>query len=405
MARRFSVELDYVLSILRRKPRTIDECDFLITYLNSLSDFRKYLTDKSREISRKIVSCMHLEIYQKNAVLFHKGEPSDKFYILLWGCLEAVNIEKDGSIITFGSVYPGKQIGERGLVRKQPRSLTIKAKECSYMLVLSSEDFLDYLGEDAYIQLERKLKFIEKYFPKINNVTHVQKERIAFSLGYEEYKRNSVILEKDELNDVLYFIWEGEVSLNYSSEPSSRVVTLVSGNCFGEEGALANRANYYNVIVLSERALIYSIKRTDLKIVPEDTKEVWRNNFNLKERGRRLLMNHKIDRIKTSSADVIAHTDVSFYPQASRYAQRRLKEINIRSFAVSTSRRMSDLTYKDIQKVMNTSRDSKSHHFGKSPEKMCNSSFDSTNPIRFTPNPMMRTKKFQKTQLKRIQVY
>ena len=403
MTKRFSIDLEYVLSIFHRKVRTIDECDFLITYLSSLPDFKKYLTNKSRDISRKIISCMQLEIHPKNAVLFHKGALSDKFYILLWGSLEALHTDKDGYIIPYGSVYPGKQVGERGLVRKQPRSLTIKAKEISYTLVLNSEDFTKYLGQDANIQLERKLEIIDMYFPKIYSVSQLQKERIAFSMGYDEYKKNSVILEKDELNDALYFIWEGEVSLNYSSEASGRVVTLVSGNCFGEEGALANRNNYYQVVVLSEKALIYSIKRTDLKIVPEDTKEAWRNNFNLKEKGRRLLIQHRLDRMRTGSIDICTQTDVSIYPQASRYAQRRLKEINIRSLAIS-SKRMSDLTCIDIQQVMNTSRDSKSRNSRRRSEKVCSRSFDSSTPIRCTPSPLMLIQKLKKTQPKRIKV-
>jgi CRP-like cAMP-binding protein len=402
MVRRYSIELEPVITTLQRKTKSTDELDFLITYLNSLPDFRKYLTDKNRDVCRSIVSSMHLEFYQRNSVVFHKGEPSDKFYILLWGCLEAVNVEKNGSLMHFGSVYPGKQVGERGLVRRQPRSLTIRAKEDSYMLALSGDDFQKYLAEDAYVQLERKLQFIEKYFPKINNVTSVHRERIAFNLGYEEYKRNSVLLEKDEMNDTLYFIWEGEVSLNYSTELSARVVTLGPGNCFGEEGALTHKPNYYNVIVLSERALVYSIKRADLKIIPEDTREVWRNNFYLKEKGRRLLMHSTIERMKTEKKDSIMQTDVSIYPQASRYAQRRLKEINLRYSAVSNNRRFNEALSNDGQRALSSSRESKSRKERRLTEHALHTSFDFSSPERKTASPMLRFKKLYRLPGKRI---
>jgi len=50
-------------------------------------------------------------------VIFEKGGPSDKYYIVLKGMIEVYNIVKNNSWVFLGKIGPGKHIGERGLLR------------------------------------------------------------------------------------------------------------------------------------------------------------------------------------------------------------------------------------------------------------------------------------------------
>lgn len=326
-------DLEVVIEILSRGYRNAEELEHLTSYLMIFSDYRKYVSNITRTAKLNLARVMYVEFCAKDSFIFHKGDASDKFYIVLFGAVDAYNQEKDGSLTYVGTLHQGKQIGERGLVRSQPRSLTMIANEDTYLLTLNAEDFLAYLSSDVFKLMERKLHFIEKYFPNVRKYTYVQKERIAYSMSLEDYKRGHHVMIKGRSNENLYFISEGELalSLEFDDKVTANVVKLGPGNCFGEETVLLGRRNFYNVVVISERALLYVMRRSDVyNVMPDEVLDTWKINFELKEKGRRMLIDSTRVRLKNYSPEAKSTTENKYFPQASSYAKRRLNEFTTR---------------------------------------------------------------------------
>lgn len=343
-------DLEAVVEILSRRYRNSEELEHLTSYLMILSDYRKYVSNITRTAKLNLAKVLYVEFFSQDSLIFHKGDVSDKFYIVLFGAVDAYNQEKDGSLTYFGTLYQGKQIGERGLVRSQPRSLTMIAKENTYLLTLNSEDFFTYLSNDVFKLLERKLHFIEKYFPNVRKYTYVQKERIAYSMSLEDFKRGQCVIIKGRSNENLYFISEGELalSLEFDDKITANVVKLGPGNCFGEETVLLGRRNFYNVVVLSERALLYVMRRSDIyNVMPEEVIDTWKINFELKEKGRRILIDSTRIRLKNNSPDMKSTTENKYFPQASNYAKRRLNEFKTRLKANSANTSHNSTVYRN----------------------------------------------------------
>ena len=336
MAKKLTNDLENIIELLYRKTRSPDELEYLISYLMFLADFRKYASNTTKSSRKKLSKALYVEHYLKDQIIFRKGDSSDKFYIIIFGAVDAYNQDKDGTLAYFGTLYPGKQIGERGLVRSQPRSLTMITKEDTYLLTLNAEDFIVLLSKDVFKLLERKLHFIEKFFPNVRKYTYVKKERIAYSMSLEDFKRSQHVIIKGSSNEFLYFISEGELalSLEFGDKITANVVKLGPGNCFGEECVLMGMRSYYNVVVLSERALLYVIRRNDVyNVLPEEVIDTWKTNFELKEKGRRMLIDSTRMRLRNSSPDIRTPSENKYFPQASSYAKKRLNEINIRGKA------------------------------------------------------------------------
>ena len=326
-------DLEVVVEILSRGYRNAEELEHLASYLMIFADYRKYVSNIPRTEKMNLAKVMYVEFFPTDSFIFHKGDVSDKFYIVIFGAVDAYNKEKDGSLTYFGTIDQGKQIGERGLVRSQPRSLTMIAKEDTYLLTISSEDFLAYLGKEVFVIMQRKLHFIEKYFPNVRKYTYVQKERIAYSMSPEDFKRGQHVMIKGRSNEYLYFISEGELalSLEFDDKVTANVVKLGPGNCFGEETVLLGRRNFYNVVVLSERTLLYVIRRSDIyNAIPDEVLEKLKINFELKEKGRRMLIDSTRIRLKNYSPEMKSTTESKYFPQASTYAKRRLNEFRTR---------------------------------------------------------------------------
>jgi CRP-like cAMP-binding protein len=69
---------------------------------------------------------MDLWVVSEEFVLFNKGDPSDAFYIILKGAVEAFNFNMDGSERMVNRFGVGRAFGERGLIKQAPRSLSVR---------------------------------------------------------------------------------------------------------------------------------------------------------------------------------------------------------------------------------------------------------------------------------------
>ncbi len=81
--------------------------------------------------------------FEAGQFVFHKGEPGDRFYVIERG---RVGVYLDESAPAVATLGPGDHFGEGALLRKAPRSASIKAEEPLDVLVMEKSSFAQLTG-------------------------------------------------------------------------------------------------------------------------------------------------------------------------------------------------------------------------------------------------------------------
>ncbi len=81
-----------------------------------------------------IMSTGMSEAAAKGTVIFSKGSPGTKMYVILEGEVEIIHNDK-----VIGTLGKGEMFGEMGLLSRKPRSATVVAKEASSFFILTEE--------------------------------------------------------------------------------------------------------------------------------------------------------------------------------------------------------------------------------------------------------------------------
>lgn len=319
--------LTNIISTFALTPKAYSDLETLNHFLGQFEDMRRYLDHYNLEVRFKIIESFTVQKFNPGETIFRKGDPSSSYYFILDGQIEAYNEERDGSSKLLGMVGKGKPLGEIGILRNQPRSLTCIAKTSGYFLVLSSEDFLNLLASHMVTLLEQKIKFIEQYFPNVKKLTTVQKQRIAYAMGSFSMSRGQVLSTVGENVQVLYFIREGECIVNLTSTGSGKhmVLKLAPGNLVGEECIFFGSSLKFSISVSSEYAQIYSLPKQDIYfLLPPETIDNWKKNFRAKDFCRKKLIEGLS---QTSLSSTKLTQSYSNYKQATFYASKRLDTI------------------------------------------------------------------------------
>ena len=90
--------------------------------------------------------------FPDNTVLFYKGDKADMFYIILSGEVNAILIDEAGNEKIINTLSVGRSFGERALINKMPRSLTVKTTIASTFITVDRVDFKQILERDVNAQ-------------------------------------------------------------------------------------------------------------------------------------------------------------------------------------------------------------------------------------------------------------
>ena len=331
-------DLKYAIEILAQEPdrRSQSDLEFLAMFLLFLEDFRKYIIKLNNVLKYQLCRRLTIESYQKDDLIFNKGDPSDKYYIILRGSVNAINVDSDGAETIIGKVGPGKQLGERGVIKNLPRNLKISAAEKALLLALSGTDFKTILGDYVRQFLDQKVQFLITYVPYVVKYSSAHRERAAYAMNMEYFKRGDKIIQEGGTCEVLYFVYEGEcVICTKDRNKDQHLSKLTTGMCFGEECVLLGRSAIWTVVDFSEYTAVLTIKRYDLMTsFPPESVESLKESFNLKIRGREFLRHSKSNSLQLDDSSAITQkisdSGVRFFPLASNYARKRLYEFAIR---------------------------------------------------------------------------
>jgi CRP-like cAMP-binding protein len=106
------------------------------------------------------------EAYKAGEVLFHEGDPGDKFYIVESGQL-VVTRSVNGQTIELSQRGPGDYFGEIALLQNRPRTATISCMEETAVLSLEAEYFHEMVSKNMQLSqvvsrtVTRRLSFVE----------------------------------------------------------------------------------------------------------------------------------------------------------------------------------------------------------------------------------------------------
>lgn len=369
----FDPELVRALEILVTSYRSSADIEYLVEFIKTLEDLRNYIQYLNTNLHYQLCREFTVELFRQDEIVFNKGDFSDKLYIILAGRLEMLNIGDSGEFILIALLGPGKMIGERGLARNLPRSLSARARENTLLLTLNCKSFKEIMLASVQANLEEKLRLLDMCIPGIKKYSMQQRERIVYDMEKLIHHRGDVIIKEGSLQDYLYMIQEGTCIISSGSYSARKIITRVGMNSiFGEEGVFFANKSKFTVTVSSEYLNIYRIRKHNvMNLIPDDCIRALQLAYRKKEEGRIILVSiHN----SPDNSDCEENTKIGFL-KASPHARKRLKEITERTerlksrsnnydmkrtYTKETLEMLRTVTEKRLNKYLESSKNTKS---------------------------------------------
>jgi CRP-like cAMP-binding protein len=328
-----------LINTLRSRQRNLDELQLILDFLMSIEALENILDGMSSAEKNHLCRVCHLAAYEQGQVIFNKGEKSDRYFVIITGVVECVNIAKDETVLYGTTLTSLQTLGEKGIMTDHPRSLTVRTLTTTYLLCITAKDFKTYLERGILARFEARLNFVDSNIPAISAYTTAQKMNIVYALLKLTFKRNYLVLPPFAASELLYFVIEGECVLTVSRKGfEKKFVKLARGACFGDESVLINRRSEYGVRVTSEFADFFVLKKNDIAIVfLEETLAQLRKNCDIKLASRSLLT--RLSSSKPSLPTIQGLSSAKRFPLASLQARKSLmKAVNRSCINLANSR-------------------------------------------------------------------
>ena len=270
------------LEIIQTRHFTAENVDLISHCLCYFESFKKDLAAVPKTVRKLIFSCFSVAKYAPGETVCKEGELLDKVVLLVAGTLSV----KHTHALRGSVAMPGTTLGVL-LPFKTPAQVSAVARTPCTCVTLAVQDYKACLQDDAWEAFEKKLKMMRDCFPVLEKYPLTTKEKIAEAIQLAEYPKGTCLVKAGEPQDLLYVVTQGELAVGISTVYGKHsIARLGPGTVIGEESCLLTKAPGYTVKVASDWASVYFLKKHDLALVPEETKEQWRLNFFLKQRSR-----------------------------------------------------------------------------------------------------------------------
>jgi putative peptide zinc metalloprotease protein len=221
------------------------------------------------EQSRVFFSRLKEERRKTGETIIKQGEEGDKFYIIKAGQVE-VTIRKEGGVTeTAARLSRGDYFGEIALIKKVPRTATIKALSDCSLLTLERADFELLMAQkvDLGPKIDRLLEnrgFLVK-LPLFSEFAPAQVAMAASRLVPQRFQTGQPVIVQGEMGDSFYIIKEGRFEVWVDKEgQKNRVATLGPGEYFGEIALLLDMPRTASVVAQGE-GLVLQLHKDDFK--------------------------------------------------------------------------------------------------------------------------------------------
>ncbi|HEX4878386.1 MAG TPA: cyclic nucleotide-binding domain-containing protein, partial [Limnobacter sp.] len=115
--------------------------------------------------AHKLIELARLVPLQRGDTLFHQGDASHQFYLILQGQLRGQRMRPDGQMDLTLAFFPGEMIGELGFFDHSPRTLSISAKRDSVLLAID-HDALARFGEHGHAVYQHLIRVLVSRFKR-----------------------------------------------------------------------------------------------------------------------------------------------------------------------------------------------------------------------------------------------
>lgn len=226
--------------------------------------------NKSLEIISSIISALKKKIYEKDVILFKKGNEGAEFFIIKNGKI-LINTEYGDKYLKDGDTF-----GELALIQNGKRTATAVAIERSELFVLNGVTFREILKKINEIDLNEKLNLLKSnaLFSLLGN----NKLKAISSIMINcIFKGGETILYKNDLGDSIYIIKSGEVQCLDKDEDNKfkKIRHLKAKDYFGEGSVLFDMKRTLSIKVLEPGMECYQISRYNLEgILGHDFKQI-----------------------------------------------------------------------------------------------------------------------------------
>ena len=251
-----------IIRILEKQALSIEDINKLVNFINSIEGLSPYLSSASFLSLDEIAEHLILNIYRNRQIIFHKGEHSDKLFIIVKGHVVLYDADNNQQFVLVNTLHTGSILGERGLIRNLPRSLTAVAKKTTILISLDVLRFRSIIESQLTTNIEEKIDFIDKKFPKASGLKSYDKEKLAFCINIKQYKKDDIIIEENKISDYLMFIFSGECILIKTIGFSRIKVSCIGSGCLiAEECIFLNKPSQFTYKASSKNVKLYFIKK------------------------------------------------------------------------------------------------------------------------------------------------
>ena len=165
----------------------------LLYFLLNTQDFKQYIYI-NRFSYENLINSFRLGKYvvlKKDTILFKQGDKTDKFYLVLSGCIGFILTTYEDNILKtnpysreVNSIRVGAYFGEWGLIYKITRTVTAFAKENTLLLGFDRKTFRT-LYQNNIVYTENNIKkFVLKHIKTFKDLNEA-----SFNIYYREIKK------------------------------------------------------------------------------------------------------------------------------------------------------------------------------------------------------------------------
>ncbi len=195
---------------------------------------------------RKLESVVEEHSFRKNEVIFHAQDRGTTLFIIKRGRVKVSKADRRGKEIILGILEPGDFFGEMSLLDSEPRSATVSSLEPCQALIVSREQFLQFIPRHP----ELVMKILTTLILRLRKADE-KISRLVFADAYE--KVASVLMELIEERKVPLDVGT-EVPLSFTRKELADLVGL-------------SRETLTRVIAGFQRAGLVRIERRHIVII------------------------------------------------------------------------------------------------------------------------------------------
>ncbi len=187
-------------------------------------------------------------------MVFSSGRPSDAMYVIASGWVRLEETTSGGTL-TLANLGAGSLLGEVDTLLGRPYSTSARAAANTQLLMLSSSDIQDLIGQYPSIGLKfsaslgMHIAYLEQYLvqQRLRNIELLSAlsegdlTAIAQKLDFRSFARGEFIVEAGSPGDAVCFIEEGQARLMAGSKEGDSFEDLEEGAIFGHTALVTGK--------------------------------------------------------------------------------------------------------------------------------------------------------------------